>query len=230
MTPTLWQKVRTKEALDESERGEWKSWLKAQHSENLDHGIQSHHFMGNRWENSGNSGWLYFGGLLNHCKWWLQPWNLKMLVPWKGSYDKPRQRIKKQRHHFADKGLYSQRNGFSSSHVQTWKLYHKEGWAPKNWCFWTVVLEKTLENPLDSKEMKPVNPKGNQPWIFVEKTDAEGWSSNTLATWYEEQTHWKRFWCWERLRARGEGGNRGWDGWMASLTQWAWVWANSRRW
>ena len=130
----------------------------------------------------------------------------------------------------AETSLHWQSYGFSSSHVWIRELYHKEGWVPKNWCFSNVVLEKTLKNPLDSKEMKPVNPKGNQPWIFVEKTDAEGWSSNTLATWYEEQTHWKRFWCWERLRARGEGGNRGWDGWMASLTQWAWVWANSRRW
>ena len=76
MTPLLWQKVnRTKEPLDESERGEWKSWLKAQHSENKDHGIQSHHFMGSRWGNSGNSVRLYFSGLPNHCRWWLQPWN-----------------------------------------------------------------------------------------------------------------------------------------------------------
>ena len=76
MTPPLWQKVRgTKKPLDESERGEWKSWLKGQHSENEDHGIGSHHFMADRWGNSGNSGWLNFSGLQNHCKWWLQPWN-----------------------------------------------------------------------------------------------------------------------------------------------------------
>ena len=81
--------------------------------------------------------------------------------------------FKKQRHHFADKGLYSQRYGFSSSHVQMWELDHNEGQAPRNWCFWTVVLEKTLENPLDSKEIKPVKPKGNQAWIFNGRTDAE---------------------------------------------------------
>ena len=86
---------------------------------------------------------------------------LKDAAPWKESYDKPRQCIKKQRYHFADKHPYSQSYGFSSSHVQMWELDHKEGWEPKNWCFLIVVLEKTLESPLDSKEIKPVNPKGN---------------------------------------------------------------------
>ena len=97
---------------------------------------------------------------------------LKDTSPWKKSYDKPRQCIKKQRHHFADKGPYSQSCSFPSSHVQMWELDHKEGRVPKNWCFWTVVLEKTLENLLDSK-IKLVNPKGNQSWIFFGRTDAE---------------------------------------------------------
>jgi len=95
------------------------------------------------------------------------------LAPWKESYDKPRQCIKKQTHYFANKGLYSQSYGFSSSHVWMWELNHKEGWVPKNWCFWIVVLDKTLESPLDCKEIKPVNPKGNQPWIFTGRTNAE---------------------------------------------------------
>ena len=86
---------------------------------------------------------------------------------------KPRQHIKKQRHHFVDKGLYSQSYGFSSGHVWMWEVDHKESWVLKNWCFWTVVLEKTLENPLDCKEIKPVHPKGNQSWIFIGGTDAE---------------------------------------------------------
>ena len=88
----------------------------------------------------------YFFGLQNHCRWWLQPWNQKMLAPWKKSYDKPRQHIKKQRHYFANKGSSgsSQGYGFSSSHVWMWDLDYKERWEPKNWCFWTVVLEKTL--------------------------------------------------------------------------------------
>ena len=98
---------------------------------------------------------------------------IKMLAQWKEIYDKPRQCVKKQRRHLADKNPYSQSYGFSNSHVQMWELVHKEGWALKNWCFWIVVLEKTLESPLDCKEVKPVNPKGNQPWIFIGRTDAE---------------------------------------------------------
>ena len=105
-----------------------------------------------------------------------------MLAPWKESYDKPRQHIEKQRHHFVDKGVYSQSYGFSSSHVWMWELDHKEGWAPRNWCFWTVVLEKTHENPLDCKDIKPVNPKGNQPWIFIGRTDAEAEALTTDST------------------------------------------------
>ena len=136
-------------------------------------GIQSHHFMANRWRNNGNSGWLYFLGLQHHCRWWLQSWNEKKLAPCNKSYEQPRQHIKKQRHYFADKGLSSQSFDFSSSHVWTWELDNKEGWALKNWCFWTVVLEKTLESPLDCKEIKPVHPTGDQSWIFSGRTDVE---------------------------------------------------------
>ena len=108
------------------------------------------------------------------------------------------------------------------------KLDHKEGWAPKNWCFWTVVLDKILESALDCKQIKSVNSKGNQSWIFIGGLNIHcwSWSSNTLATWCKEQTHWKRPWCWEKLKA-GEGHYRGWDGWMASPTQWTWVWVKS---
>ena len=260
---------------------------------------------------------------------------LKDICSLEESYDKPGQHIKKQRHYFAYKGPYNQRYGFSSSHVWMWELDHKESWAPKNWCFGTVVLEKTLESPLDCKEIWLVNLKGNRSWIFTGRTDTEtpilwppdvkswligkdsdagkdwrqekgttkdemvvwhnrlnghefeqtlgvgdgqgslvccspwgwkesdtteqlnwteldckeikpvnpkgnqpeysleglmlkDWSSNTLATWWEELTHWKRLWCWKRLRAEQEGDDRGWDGWMASLTQWTWIWANFR--
>ena len=103
-----------------------------------------------------------------------------------------------------DKYLYSQSYCFFSSVVWMWEIDHKEGWVEKNWCLWTVVLEKTLENPLESKETKPVNPIGNQPWIFIGKTWCWSWSSSTLATWCKEPTHWKRPSCWERLRAGGE--------------------------
>ena len=111
-----------------------------------------------------------------------------------------------------------------------WELDYKESWVPKNWCFWTVVLEKTLASPLDCKEIQPVHPKGNQSWIFIGKTDAEAETPNTLATWWEELTHLKRPWCWERLMVGGEGDNRGWDGWMASPTWWTWVWVSSGSW
>ena len=134
ITPPFGRKWRgTKKPL-ESESGEWKSWLKAQHSESEDHGIQFHHFMANRWGNNGNSERLSFLGFQNHCRRWLQSWNWKTLAPWKESSDKPRQCIKKQRHHFADKGLYSQSYGFSSSHVWMWELDCKESLALKN-CF-----------------------------------------------------------------------------------------------
>ena len=138
-----------------------------------------------------------------------------MFVPWKKSYDKPRQCIKKQRHHFANKGWYSQSYGFSSSHVWMWELDHKEDWVPKNWCCQTMVLEKTLESPLNCKQIKPVNPQRKQPWIFIGRTAAETeapilWSPNA------KNWHWKRPWCWERLKAGGEGDNREWDSWMAS--------------
>ena len=116
---------------------------------------------------------------------------------------------------------------FPSSHVQMWELDYKESWVLKNWCFWTAVLEKTLESPLDWKEIQPVNPKGNQPWIFTGRTDAE-----TPTLWLPDVKSWliRKDWCWERLKAEGEGDDRGWDAWMASLTRWTWVWARSRRW
>ena len=219
--------------LDESERGEWKSWLKTQHSKNEDYGIQSHHSMANRWRNNGNSDRLFiFGGSkitadgdcsheIKRC----------LLLGSKAITNQPRQHIKKQRHYFADKGLSSQSYGFSSSHVWMWELDHKEGWAPKNWCFWTVMLDKTLESPFDCKEIKLVNPKGNQSWILFGRKDwCWSWNSNTLATWCKELTPWKRPWCWERLKTRGEEDNRGWDGWTASLTWRTWVWASSGTW
>ena len=160
-------------SLFEGESGESKSWLKAQHSENEDHGIWSHHFVENRWGNSGNSVRLYFLGLQNHWRWWLQPWNKKTLTPWKESYDQPKQQVKKQRHYIVNKGPSSQGYGFSSSHVWMWELDYKESWALKNWCFWTVVLEKTLESSLDCKEIQPVHPKGDQSRVFTGRTDVE---------------------------------------------------------
>ena len=126
--------------------------------------------------------------------------------------------LKKAEHYFVDKGMSSQSYGFSSSQVWMWELDHKEDWVPKNWCFPIVVLEKTLGSSLDCTEIKPVSTKGNQPWIFLGRTDAEApiiWLPNV-----KSQLIGKDPWCWERLREGGKGGDRGWDVWMASLTQW----------
>jgi len=135
-------------------------------------------------------------------------------------------RIQKQRHYFANKGPSSQGYGFSSGHVWMWELDCEESWAPKNWCFWTVVLEKSLESPLDCKEIQPIHSKGDQSWVFFGRNDAKA-ETPVLC---KELTHWKRLWCWEGLGAGGEGDDRGWDGWMVSPTWWTWVWVNSGSW
>ena len=150
-----------------------------------------------------------------------------MLTSWKESYDQPRQHIKKQRHYFVNKGPSSQGYGFSSGH---WELDYKESWEPKNWCFWTVVLEKTLESPLDCKEIQPVHSKGDQSWVFIGRTNAKAetpilWPPHTKSWLIGKDSDAGRNWG-----AGGEGDDRGWDGWMASLTRWRWVWVNSGSW
>ena len=141
-----------------------------------------------------------------------------------------RKHIKKQRHYFAHKGLSSQSYGFSSSHVWMWDLDYKEGWAPKNWCFWTVVLEKTLESPLDWKQIKPVHPKGNQSWIFIGRTDAE---AEAPILWPPDVKNW--------LTGKDPDAGKDWSQEKKEMTedemvQWhdwldgTWVWASSRSW
>ena len=144
-------------------------------------------------------------------------------------YDQPRQHIKKQRHYFANKGPFSQSCGFPSSHVWMWELDYKESWVPKNWYFWTVVLEKTLESPLDSKEIQPVHPKGNQSWIFIGRTVAE---AETPILWPPDvkndslgktlmlgKIEGRRRRGWQRMR------------WLDSITNsMDWVWVSSRSW
>ena len=112
-----------------------------------------------------------------------------------------------------------------------WELDYKESWMPKNWCFWTMVLEKTLESPLDCKEIKPVHPKGNQSWILFGRTDAEAetqilWPKPDAKSWLI----WKDLDAEKDLRQEEKGDDRGWDGWIASPTQWTWVWINSGSW
>ena len=158
--------------------------------------------------------WLaLFLGLQNHCRWWWQPWNKKTLTSWKKSYNQPRQHIKKQRHYFANKGPSSQGYGFSISHVWMWELDYKESWVLKNWCFWAVVLEKTLESPLGCKEIQPVHPKADESWMFIVRTDVE---AETPILWPPDAKSWliwndpdagkiegKRRGEWQRMRWLG---------------------------
>ena len=172
----------------------------------------SRHCMANRWGNNRNRNRPYFLGLQNHCRGDCNH-EIKrcLLLGRKASFEKPRWCIKKQRHHFADKGLYSQSYGFSSSHVWMWELDHIEGWVPENWCFQTVVLQKTLESSLDCKEIKQVNPKGNQFWIVMRGTDTEAevpilWLPDAKSYLIEKTLMLGKI---ESRRRRG----RGWDGW-----------------
>ena len=126
-------------------------------------------------------------------------------------------------------GPSSQSYGFSSSHVWMWELDYKESWTLRNWCFWIVVLEKTLESPLDSKEIQPVHPKGNQSWIFIGRTDAEAEAPILSSPDAKNWLIWKdpdagEDWRWEEERMTED------DGWMISLTQWTWIWVNFVSW
>ena len=129
--------------------------------------------MANKWGNSGNSKRPFFAGAPKSLQMVTAAMKLKDACSLEKSYGQPRQHIKKQRQYFANKGPSSQGYGFPSSRVWMWDLDYKESWAPKNWWFWTVVLEKTLESSLDCKEIQPVHPKGDQSWVFIGRTDVE---------------------------------------------------------
>ena len=150
-------------------------------------------------------------------------------TPWKESYNQPRQYIKKQRDITLPTKVRLGKAMVFPVVIWMWELDYKESWVLKNWCFWTVVLEKTLENPSESNETQPINSKGNWSWIFTWRTDAE---AETPILWPPgvKNRLTGRPWCWERLKAGREGDHRGWDGWMASLTPWTWVWASSGSW
>ena len=153
-----------------------------------------------------------------------------MLITWTESYDQPRQHIKKHITLPTKVCLVKAMvfpavmNGCERRTIN--KAEHR-----RNWCFWTEELEKTLESPLDYMEIQQVHPKGDQSWVFIGRTDAE---AETPVLWPPDVKNWLIWkdlpWCWERLKVGGEGDDRGWDGWMASPTQWTWVWANSRSW
>ena len=174
--------------------------------------------MANILRSNGNTGRLYFGGLQNHCRGGCSHEIKICLLLRKKCYEKPRQHIKNHRHYFANKGLSSQSFGSSSSRVWMWQLDYKESWALKNWCFWTVVLEKTLESPLDCKEIQPVHSKGNQSWIFIGRTDAE---AETPILWPSDVKNWLIWkdpdalndWMWE-VKGSTEDEMVGWHHWL----------------
>jgi len=177
--------------------------------------------MANRWGNSGNSVRVYFSGLQSHCRWWVQPSiKRRKVTPNLDSILKSRDITLSTKIHLVKAMV------FSVVMYGCENFDYKESWAPKNWCFWTVVLENTLEGPLDCKEVQPVHPKADQSWVFIGRTDLEA----EAPIWCKELPHWKRPRCWERLKVGGEGDDRGRDGWMASLAQWTWVWVNSGSW
>ena len=170
--------------------------------------------MGNQWKQ-----WqILFSWALKSLQMVTAAMKLKGLAPWKKSYDQPRQHIKKQRHYFVNKGLSSQSYAFSSSHVGMWELDHKESWALKNWCFWTVVLEKMLESLLGYKEVKSVSPKGNQSWIFIGRTEAEA-EAEAPVLWLPDVKSWL---IWKTLMlGKIEGRRRrGWQRikWLDGIT------------
>ena len=185
-----------------------KSWLKAQHSENEDHGIRSHHFMGNRWETEETvSDFIFLGSKITADGDCSHEIKRRLLLGRKVMTNldrifKSRDITLPTKVHLVKAMVFP----VIMYGCESWTV--EESWVPKNWCFWTVVFEKTLESPLDCKRCWSLN-------------------SNSLATWCEELTHLKRPWCLEQLRAGGEGDDRGWDVWMATSTQWTWVWVDS---
>ena len=154
---------------------------------------------------------------------------LKSLAPWKKRYDKSREYIKKQRHHFADKGPSSQSYGLSSSHVWMWELDHKESWA-LNWSFWTVwCWRRLLGVPWTARTpnksiLKEISPEYSLEGLMLKL------KLQYFGHLMQRADSFEKTWCWERLRAGGEGDDRGWDGWMASLTWRTWVWVDSGSW
>ena len=192
-----------------------------QHSKNWDHGIRSHHFMANGREKvEAVTDFIFLGSKITavgDCSHEIK----KTLASWKKCYGKPRQCIKKQRHHFTNRSPYSQSYGFTANHVWMvwmWELNQKEDWALKNWCFQTVVLEKTLESPLDCKEIQPVNAKGNPSWIFIGRTDAEAeapvvWPPDAKS-WLTEKEADAGKDCWQKEKDATEDEMVRWYHWL----------------
>ena len=218
----------TKKSLDKSERGEWKSWLKAQHSENEDHGIWSHHFMANRWGNETVSDFIFLGS--------------KITAYGDCSHEIKRRLLLGSKVMTNLDSILKNRDITLPTKVHLFKamvfpvvMYGYESWTVKKaehrriddfepWCWRRLLRFPWTARKSNQSILKEISPGCSlKDWC---------WSCNSdiWATWYEELTHLKRFWYWERLKAGGEGDDRGWGGWMASLTQWTCVWVNSGSW
>ena len=185
--------------------------------------------MVNRWGNNGNSDRLYFGRLQNHCRWWLQPWNWKTLTPWKKCCDQPRQHIKKQRHYFASRGPSGQDYGFSSIHVWMWELDYNESWDPKNWCFELWCWRRLLRVPWTARRPNQSILKEISPGCSL-----EGLMLKLKLQYFDHLMQradsFEKTLMLGKIEGRMRRGQRGWNDWMASLTQWTWVWVDSRSW
>ena len=178
--------------------------------------------MGNRWGNSGNSDRLDFGGLWNHCRWWVQPWNWNTLTPWEKSYDQPRQHFKKQRHYFVNKFCLVKAMVFPvvMYGCESWtikKAEHRNIDAFELWCWRRFLRVPWTARRSNQSILKEISPEYSLEGLMLKL------KLQYLAIWCKELTHWKRSWCWERLKVGGERDDRGWDGWKASPTRWTWV-------
>ena len=182
--------------------------------------------MANKSGNSGNSDRLYFGGSKITAGGYCSHEIKRHLLPERKAMTKLDSLLQST---FADKDPFSQSSGFSSSHVWMWELDYKQSWGPKNWCFWTVVLEKTLGSPLDCKVIQPVHSKGDQSWVFIGRTDAKA-ETPILFHLMQRVDSLEKTLMLGGIEDRGEGDDRGWAGWMASPTRWTWVWVNSGSW
>ena len=185
--------------------------------------------MPNTWGNNGNSDRLCFGGLQNHCRWWLQPWNKKTLTPWKKNYDQPRQHIKIRDITLPTKVRLVKTMVFPIViyGCESWtikKAEHQRSDAFEVWCWRRLLSVPWTAGRSIQSILQEISSESSLEGL-MQKLKLQ-----YLATWCEELTHWKRPRCWERLKVGGEGDDRGWDGWMASLTQWTWVWASSESW
>ena len=185
--------------------------------------------MTNRWGNNGNSDKLYFGGLQNHCRWWLQPWNSKTLALWKKIMTNLDSIFKSGDITLPTKVCLVKAMVFSAVMYgcKNWtvkKAEHQRIDAFELRCWRRLLRVSWTTRRSNQSILEEINPE-----CSLERLSGWSWNSNTLANWCEELIDLKRPWCWERLKAGGEGDDKGWDGWMVSPTQWTWIWVNSRR-